>query len=54
MYEMYKEQIYVPALNAQNRLLQSNTILDKTTWENVFIKAYYLMQQNYLQINGFV
>ena len=31
MYEIYKEQIYVPALNAQNRLFQSNTILDKTT-----------------------
>ena len=53
MYEMYKEQIYVPALNAQNRLFQSNTILDKTTWENVFINAHYLTQQNYFQINGF-
>ena len=54
MYEKNKEQIYVPALNAQNRLFQSNTILDKTTWENVFINAYYLTQQNYFQINGSV
>ena len=53
MYEIYKEQIYVRALNAQNRLFQSNTILDKTTWENVFINAHYLTQQNYFQINGF-
>ena len=29
------------------------TILDKTTWENVFINVHYLMQQNYFQINGF-
>ena len=29
------------------------TILDKTTWENVFINAHYLTQQNYSQINGF-
>ena len=29
------------------------TILDKTTWENVFINALYLTQQNYFQINGF-
>ena len=36
MYEMYRQQIYVPALNAQNRLFQSNAILDKATWENVF------------------
>ena len=53
MYEKNKEQIYVPALNAENRLFQSNTILDKTTWENVFINVHYLMQQNYFQINGF-
>ena len=53
MYKIYREQIYVPALNAQNRLFQSNTILDKTTWENVFIDVHYLTQQNYFQINGF-
>ena len=53
MYEIYKEQIYVPTVNAQNRLFWSNTILDKTTWENVFINAHYLTQQNYFQINGF-
>ena len=53
MYEIYKEQINVPALNAQNRLLQPNAILDKTTWENVFINAHYVTQQNYFQINGF-
>ena len=53
MYEKNKEQIYVPALNAENRLFQSNTILDKTTWENVFINVHYLTQQNYFQINGF-
>ena len=29
------------------------TILDKTAWENVFINAHYLTQQNYFQINGF-
>ena len=29
------------------------TILDKTTWENVFINAHYLTQQDYFQINGF-
>ena len=29
------------------------TILDKTTWENVFINVHYLTQQNYFQINGF-
>ena len=51
MYEIYKEQIYVPAVNAQNLLFQSNTILDKTTWENVFINAHYLTQQNYFQIH---
>ena len=28
-------------------------MLDKTTWENVFINAQYLMQQNYFQMNGF-
>ena len=53
MYEIYKEQIYVPAVTAQNRLFQSNTILDKTTGENVFINAHYLRQQDYFQINGF-
>ena len=53
MYEIYEEQIYVPAVNAQNRLFRSNTILDKTTWENVFINAHYLTQQNCFQINGF-
>ena len=53
MYEIFKEQIYVPAVNAQNRLFRSDTILDKTTWENVFINAHYLTQQNYFQINGF-
>ena len=53
MYEIYREQICVPALNAQNRLFQSNTILDKTTGENVFINVLYLTQQNYFQINGF-
>ena len=53
MYEKYKEQFYVPALDAQNRLFQSNTILDKTTWQNVFINAHYLTQLNYSQINGF-
>ena len=26
MYEIYREQIYVPALNAQKRLFQSNTV----------------------------
>ena len=25
----------------------------QTTWENVFINAHYLTQQNYFQINGF-
>ena len=31
-----------------------STILDKTTWENGFIKSvHYLRQQNYFQINGF-
>ena len=29
------------------------TILDKTTWENVFNNVHYLTQQNYFQINGF-
>ena len=48
-----KKQIYVTALNAQNRLFKSNTILDKTTWENAFINAHCLTQQNYSQINGF-
>ena len=47
MYEKNKEQIYVPTLNAENRLFQSNTILAKTTWENVFINVHYLTQQNY-------
>ena len=53
MYGIYREQIYVPALNAQNRLFQSNTILDKTTWENAGINVHYVTQQNYFQINGF-
>ena len=53
MYEIHKEQIYMPASNAQNRLFQSNTTLEKTTWENVFINVHYLTQQNYFQINGF-
>ena len=30
---------------------QFATILDKTTWENVFIFVHYLTQQNYFQIN---
>ena len=30
-----------------------STILDKTTWENVFINAHFLTQQNYFQINSF-
>ena len=51
MYETHKEQIHVPALNAQNWLFQSNTVL--STWENVFINAHYLTQQNYFEINGF-
>ena len=29
------------------------TILDKSTWENVFINSHYLTQQKYFQINGF-
>ena len=53
MYEIYREQIYVPVLNAQNWPFKSNTILDKTTWENVYINVRYLTQQNYFQINGF-
>ena len=53
MYEIYREQIYVPALNAQNRPFESNTVLEKTTWENVYINVRYLTQQNYFQINGF-
>ena len=52
-YEIYKEQIYMLESNAQNRLFQSNTILDKITWENVFINVHYLTQQNSFQINGF-
>ena len=36
----------------RRKYIQS-TILDKTTWENVFINAHYLTQQNYSQINGF-
>ena len=44
---------------ANNKYLQEydpekpTTILDKTTWENVFINAHYLTQQNCFQINGF-
>ena len=52
-YEIYNEQIYMLASNAQNRLFQSNTILDKITWENVLINVHYLTQQNSFQINGF-
>ena len=39
--------------NEGNNNFIYSTILDKTTWENVFINAHYLMQQNYFQINGF-
>ena len=53
MYEIHKEQIYMPASNAQNRLFQSKKKKKKTTWENVLINVHYLTQQNSFQINGF-
>ena len=34
MYYIYKEQAYLAALEPAKRLSQSNTILDKTTWES--------------------
>ena len=34
MYYIYKEQACLAALKAANRLSQSNTIPDKTTWES--------------------
>ena len=40
------ERLFMP-------IAKVSTILDKITWENVFINAHYLTQQNYSQINGF-
>ena len=51
-----KNWLYIFYNNKQhyNSEKKLTTILDKTTWENVFINAHYLTQQNYSQINGFM
>ena len=53
----YAHSIYIlfdmEKCNIVHYLYIKATILDKTTWENVFINAHYLTQQNYFQINGF-
>ena len=54
----YAHSIYIlfdmEKYNVVHYLYTKATILDKTTWENVFINAHYLTQHNYFQINGFV
>ena len=49
MYYIYKEQAYLAALKAANRLSQSNTIPDKTTWEGFPHHVHFPTQQNYFQ-----
>ena len=53
----YAHSIYIlfdmEKYNVVHYLYTKATIRDKTTWENVFINAHYLTQQNYFQINGF-
>ena len=53
MYYIYKEQAYLAALKAANRLSQSNTIPDKTTWESFPHHVHFPTQQNYFQNNAF-
>ena len=53
MYYIYKELAYLAALKAANRLSQSNTIPDETTWESFPHHVHFPMQQNYLQNNAF-
>ena len=53
MYYIYKEQAYLAALKAANRLSQSNTIPDKTTWESFPHHVHFPMQQNYFQNDAF-
>ena len=40
MYEIYREQIYVPALNAQNRLFQSNTYIYTCIYMYIHVYMY--------------
>ena len=53
MYYIYKEQAYLAALEPANRLSQSNTILDKTTWESFPHHVHSPTQQNYFQNDAF-
>ena len=54
MYYIYKEQAYLAAfIKAANRLSQSNTIPDKTTWESFPHHVHFPTQQNYFQNNAF-
>ena len=53
MYYIYKEQAYLAALKAANRLSQSNTIPDKTTWESFPHHVHFPTQQNYFQNDAF-
>ena len=53
MYYIYKEQAYLAVLKATNRLSQSNTILDKTTWERFPHHVHFPTQQNYFQNDAF-
>ena len=53
MYYIYKEQAYLAALKAANRLSQSNTIPDKTTWESFPHHVHFPTQQNHFQNDAF-
>ena len=53
MCYIYKEQAYLAALKAANRLSQSNTIPDKTTWESFPHHVHFPTQQNYFQNDTF-
>ena len=45
--------LHKSTVQKKNHTRTVGLVLDKTTWENVFINAHYLTQQNYFQINGF-
>ena len=45
--------LHKSTVQKKNHTRTVGLVLDKTTWENVFINAHYLTQQNYFQISGF-
>ena len=53
IYYIYKEQAYLAALKAANRLSHSNTIPDKITWESFPHHVHFPTQQDYFQNDAF-